>query len=155
MYTIYTATMANAHWPLAPMANGHRPFCCINRYTSYTHGVKAFQELYSYTTLYSIQLYIAIHYTPSTTYLQHPSGQVHGKCTVRIYARTNSRTPKGLLTLHLTYSSETVSLPKPATGLTRTGTSCIARLCTNADLLHVCASSVERTFLQAPAPREV
>ena len=150
--------MANAHWPLAPMANGHWPFCCIKRYTCYTHGVKAFQSYTAkqrYTALYSIQLYIAIHYTPSTTYLQHPSGQVHGKCTVRIYARTNLRTPEILLTLHLTYSSETVSLPKRATGLTRTGTSCIARLCTNADLLHVCASSVERTFLQAPAPREV
>ena len=61
IHTIYTATMAYAHWPLAPMANGHWPFCCINRYTSYTHGVKAFQELYSYTALYTIHP------------LQHPS----------------------------------------------------------------------------------
>ena len=39
-------------------------------YTCYTHRVKAFQSYTAeerYTTLYSIQLYIAIHYTPSTT----------------------------------------------------------------------------------------
>ena len=155
MYTVYTATMANAHWPFGASVQWA---LTIVAYTSDTRWVKAFQSYTAkqrYTALYSIQLYIAIHYTPSTTYLQHPSGQVHGKCTVRISARTNLRTPEGLLTLHLTYSSETVSLPKPATGRTRTGTSCSARLCTNADLLHVCASSVERTFLQAPAPREV
>ena len=65
--------MPIGHW-LAPMNNGHWPFCCINQYTCYTHGVKA---LHSYTakqryTVYSyytaiIQLYIAIHYTTSTT----------------------------------------------------------------------------------------
>ena len=49
------------------MANGHRPLLLYKSYTCYTHGVKAFQELYSYTTLHSIQLYIAIHYTTSTT----------------------------------------------------------------------------------------
>ena len=49
------------------MANGHWPLLLYKSYTCYTHGVKAFQELYSYTTLYSIQLYIAIHYTTSTT----------------------------------------------------------------------------------------
>ena len=64
--------MDNAHWTMAQMANEHChwPFCCINRYTSDTHGVKAFQR---YTALYSaiqytaIQLYIAIHYTTSTS----------------------------------------------------------------------------------------
>ena len=71
---------------------------------------------------------------------------MHG---AQVYAHTNSRTPNGALTVHLTDSSETVSLPKPATGLTRTGRSCSARLCTNADLLYACASLVERTFLQA------
>ena len=70
MYTDLYSKMDNAHWTMAQMANEHWPFCCINRYTSDTHGVKAFQ---SYTALYSaiqytaIQLYIAIHYTPSTT----------------------------------------------------------------------------------------
>ena len=72
MYTIYTATMANAHWPLAPMANGHRPLLLYKSYTCYTHGVKAFQELYSYTTLYSIQLLVDIAIQP----LQHPSARL-------------------------------------------------------------------------------
>ena len=75
--------MANAHWPLAPMANGHWPFCCIKRYTCYTHGVKAFQSytaktaensaiqrytVYSYTSLYTIQP------------LHHPSGSAVNRC---------------------------------------------------------------------------
>ena len=59
--------MANAHWPLAPVANGHWPLLLYKPYTSDTRWVKVFQSVYSYTTLYSIQLYIAIHYTPSTT----------------------------------------------------------------------------------------
>ena len=61
IHTIYTATMAYAHWPLAPMANGHWPFCCINRYTSYTHGVKAFQSYTAKSALYSAIQYTAIH----------------------------------------------------------------------------------------------
>ena len=69
--------MANAHWPLAPMANGHRPLLLYKSYTCYTHGVKAFQELYSYTTLYSIQLYIAYTlYNLTIQPLQHPSARL-------------------------------------------------------------------------------
>ena len=49
------------------MANGHWPLLLYKPYTSDTRWVKVFQSVYSYTTLYSIQLYIAIHYTPSTT----------------------------------------------------------------------------------------
>ena len=78
MYTIYTATMANAHWPLAPMANGHWPFCCIKRYTCYTHGVKAFQSYTAKTAENSaIQRYTVYSYTSLYTIhpLQHPSGQ--------------------------------------------------------------------------------
>ena len=55
---------------LAPVANGHWPFRCIKRYTSYTRGVKEFQSYTAkqrYTALYSIQLYSAIHYTTSTS----------------------------------------------------------------------------------------
>ena len=67
MYTVYTATMANAHWPFG--ASGQWALTIV-AYTSDTRWVKAFQSYTAkqrYTALYSIQLYIAIHYTPSTT----------------------------------------------------------------------------------------
>ena len=75
MYTIYTATMANAHWPLAPMANGHWPFLLYKKRIHVTRmgsrPSRAIQLNQRYTALYSIQLYIAIHYTPSTSPLWH------------------------------------------------------------------------------------
>ena len=88
------------HWPLATLANGHRPFCCINRYTSDTRWVKAFQSytaktaknsaiqrytLYSYTSLYTIQ--------PLYTY--HPPLVWHTR-----QARTNHRS---LQIFHMRY----------------------------------------------------
>ena len=62
MYTIYTAIMADAHWPLAPVANEQWLLLLYKSYTSDTHGVKAFQSytakqrytVYSYTSLYTI-----------------------------------------------------------------------------------------------------
>ena len=66
MYTDLYSKMDNAHWTMAQMANEHWPFCCINRYTSDTHGVKAFQSVYSAIQYTAIQLYIAIHYTTCT-----------------------------------------------------------------------------------------
>ena len=63
--------MANAHWPLAPMwpmGIGH--FCCIKRYTCYTHGVKAFQSYTAKSALYSAIQYTAIHrYTLYNLYI--------------------------------------------------------------------------------------
>ena len=56
MYTVYTATMANAHWPLAPIGQWASAMVA---YTSDTHWVKALQ---CYT---AIQRYIqrAVEYT--------------------------------------------------------------------------------------------
>ena len=61
---------------LAPVANGHWPFRCIKRYTSYTRGVKEFQSYTAKTALYSaIQRYTVYSYTALYTIqpLHHPS----------------------------------------------------------------------------------
>ena len=70
--------MANAHWPFG--ASGQWALTIV-AYTSDTRWVKAFQRYTAkqrYTALYSIQLYIAIHYTPSTTPLWVLCGSVWG-----------------------------------------------------------------------------
>ena len=80
MYTALYSKMANAHWPLAPVANGHWPLLLYKSYTCYTHGVKAFQSytaLKRYTVYITIQLYIAIHYTTSTSPLWQAAAAMH------------------------------------------------------------------------------
>ena len=61
--------MAYAHWPLAPVANGHWPLLLYKSYTCYTRWVKAFQSYTAKTALYSAIQYTAIHrYTLYTLY---------------------------------------------------------------------------------------
>ena len=60
MYTALYSKMAYAHWPLAPVANGHWPLLLYKPYTSDTRGVKAFQSYTAKTALYSAIQYTAI-----------------------------------------------------------------------------------------------
>ena len=68
MYTVYTATMANAHWPLAPIGQWASAMVA---YTSDTHWVKALQcytAIQRYTGQRAVE-YTAIHrYTLYTLY---------------------------------------------------------------------------------------
>ena len=75
MYTVYTASMANAHWPLAPISQW--AFAMV-AYTSDTHGVKALQSYTAIQLLYSVVEYTAIHrYTLYTLY-NTPLGRRRG-----------------------------------------------------------------------------
>ena len=70
MYIALYSKMANAHWPLAPVANGYWPFCCIKRYTSDTRGVKAFHGYTAHIQDTAIHHYTAIHrYTLYNLYI--------------------------------------------------------------------------------------
>ena len=63
------------------VAHGH--FCCIHRYTRTrvasrpSRAIQLYSAIQRYTALYIIQLYIAIHYTTSTTPLW--GGELSGK----------------------------------------------------------------------------
>ena len=102
MYTGLYSKMAYAHWPLAPVANGHWPLLLYKSYTCYTRWVKAFQQLYSYTVysrIQRIQLYIAIHYTPSTSPLCPPRPRLLGRAAHEAVRGVGARRARDTLQL--------------------------------------------------------
>ena len=98
MSDVYRFIQQNGQCPLAilaPVANGHWPFCCIKRYTSDTRGVKAFHGYTAHIQDTAIHHYTAIHrYTLYNLYITPLTLRTHALVVRRPNGDARSDVPR-------------------------------------------------------------